>query len=1100
MPIQLLPLLRTNNQVKTITNTGDWTNGDAGELDNISKGLKVDAIPDGKFLEVDSIPDMWARPRLFEMALLGKTQQDSTQQDNDQQTEEDNQLVFNLPMHDQILNEWRGLLAMLALKERRYFPLTIENIDISNINDNEDNRPFLQALNNLLPTETLCVKTNWNELDIILFKGKPIGITSPTTLVCTSVNYAGNLNKGDVPWFMHGQYLTDPIAYLTPEEKAVFSKWLKDLKEQIPRNNPVLRHALIELIDNYIDNLGGVQQIQTELAVDSLGFSQSLYAGMNRPIAGQEYFTEKLYVVTQDSAFPGCHIPKVPKAYTPILPIKIDKLMVDHPKIINDLQERIEFESIEKDNKLVGFKVNLTIPSTNNNDPVTTQEYHFDNQENPDHTEKKLKIVEIHTLPVIEIWPDFNKKEWNTYYTYVGRSSTPDTFLVTPYVIPMEGDSSHSSANTDSMEREFLDPSANIDVNGENQHSKDPLEVGDEKDKIIKTSDFPKVFQCKYKEKNPDLPDAPSKEEEAGILFIKDPKEKKIEDSGESEWTIGIDFGTTSTTVYRKAPVGVPLKVDFENRLIKVTKANDADRLSLYDFFFSPNEDGESTPFFSLYNAKVLKGSPIENDNKKPLLNGNIYFLPTKPEFTGPIRSNLKWSIENDADIIMQLFLEQLCLQCSAEAVANGVSNINWNYSYPLAFDPNTRKAFEKYWEDVLKACSKRTGIKFTNDNLGNKAESIVIARYFVDPSFEGRDFSGGSIFIDIGGGTSDISIWNDKSLLSQTSLKFAGRDLLLDRFKNNPNFLQQFNDRDKSINYEGISKKLAGKTLNPYQKYTQIDALLQNASESQRWLEKYDGNKDRSECFRVFRQLVGIGISGLFYYVGLMLKYHIDNEKFKSYKDTNIISVYIGGRGSRILEWFGGNDDRDNDDVDKRIRNQVLFDASGVDTQTRFDITVSENRKEEAAIGLVNNLDDNEFHFHDEENSPADFVIAGESYKTTENEVEKIHDWKDTLTADSFDTLIKTTGELKSFQNFVESFNKHTDASSKSLTPLPIEMVKDDKTDNYALCEGINAVLRGISNQKNENRHPEPIFILALKELLRNKTIGWTRITPGNN
>ena len=55
-------------------------------------------------LEIDSIPSMWARPLLFEMALY-----------NDRH-----------PVHTRILGEWRGLLAMLALKEWCDFPLTTE--------------------------------------------------------------------------------------------------------------------------------------------------------------------------------------------------------------------------------------------------------------------------------------------------------------------------------------------------------------------------------------------------------------------------------------------------------------------------------------------------------------------------------------------------------------------------------------------------------------------------------------------------------------------------------------------------------------------------------------------------------------------------------------------------------------------------------------------------------------------------------------------------------------------------------------------------------------------------------------------------------------
>ena len=96
MPIPLLPRLKEDYTVREFDNAGIWERRDSVALVSISESLDV-ADTRLASAEVDSIPSMWARPLLFEMALY----MDDT----------------NHPMHKRILGEWRGLLTMLALKE-----------------------------------------------------------------------------------------------------------------------------------------------------------------------------------------------------------------------------------------------------------------------------------------------------------------------------------------------------------------------------------------------------------------------------------------------------------------------------------------------------------------------------------------------------------------------------------------------------------------------------------------------------------------------------------------------------------------------------------------------------------------------------------------------------------------------------------------------------------------------------------------------------------------------------------------------------------------------------------------------------------------------
>src|SRR5258708_14894823 len=105
MTYHILPRLKPDHTVQTINEVGTWAVRTRQLLDKLSKGLKVDKVE----TEINSIPDMWARPMLFEMALFDREH----------------------VLHERILGEWRGLLAMVALKEvAKLNRLTVRQVQV----------------------------------------------------------------------------------------------------------------------------------------------------------------------------------------------------------------------------------------------------------------------------------------------------------------------------------------------------------------------------------------------------------------------------------------------------------------------------------------------------------------------------------------------------------------------------------------------------------------------------------------------------------------------------------------------------------------------------------------------------------------------------------------------------------------------------------------------------------------------------------------------------------------------------------------------------------------------------------------------------------
>lgn len=1011
----LPPLNDGGGDVAPLPNQGQWQSVNAVTLDNISRSLKF-TTADAKFTDVDSIPSMWARPLLFEMALYDTAH----------------------PMHPCILGEWRGLLALLALKERRNLPLTTRLVEIPDA-DSKDAPEFLLALRKLLPEHTLEAGTTWDKLYLILFNKKPIGMTSPTTVLCTSIDYIDNISG--VPWY-DGNFLCDPIAHLDQEESAAVAGWLTHFhKEQIVPLAPLnpdlnkelndritfIRNCLNREIESFRDDLGGEPQTMPDFSDVGLGMDQGFFVGMNKPITEKEFLTDKLFVVKDPNAFCGALQPQIRgeltvngNPVTPILPIKggmLSELNIDN------LNKQITF-----DKTVEGIKVTLRLPSG----LEITQEY-IEREEGIEQFDGNREIVEIDNVPVLEIWPNFKKTDWQVYYTYL-VSPVQDMFYAVPY-----GD--HISQQT-------VEKSSDIEK------------------EITKTSHFPKIMVCKYKDT--------SDYEEAGILLIKDPI--VLFDDGKRTWNIGVDFGTSSTTAYRYAihdQQSIPQAIEFTNRLLQVTESEEY-RERLYDDFFSPKD--EETPFFSFFQYFS------EKKISEPLLGGHIHFIPNYKNFPNAeeIFTNLKWSTEPDDNNRSQIFLQQLCLQCAAEAANEQVSNINWQFSYPIAFSDDDIGGFKTIWHNITNECRSVTGLQF--GEIKSEPESIASARFFASTR-QGEDalgaFATGAICIDIGGETSDISIWENNKLCWQASLRLAGRSIFLDILKENTDFLKQFDVSQSDIT---LLQEASKKKVSDF--YAQADAWISESINSgaqddqDKWWKNL-ATYTRQPQVETFVKLIALGVSGLLWYIGLLLKHLRQIERF----GRKMPSVYIGGNGARILHWLANGNFRTNEICETRLK-KILLDASGFETDlNRFDLKISKSPKEEAAYGLVQT--DTILEWTQELLNKKD-VLAGETF--TENGEARV--WTELLSPERLAAGIDTTEDLVQIRNFVESFN-NSGWSGEMIT-------LDQRTRDFVTAQLQNKFQK-FRNDSPENLRIEPLFILALKYLLEWKTNQWASPTLKN-
>ena len=1078
----LLPKLRGDdrNQIAGFNQPGRWDDREVEELSKLSNSIKVEEI-NPNYLEIDSIPDMWARPLLFEMALF------------------DGEHL----LHPRMLAEWRGLLALIALKHyRRIDKLSTMAVELPNVRQIREQRgtvgtDLLSVLAQLAPQagdadRALAANVDWLHHWVFLFGDRAIGMTSPTTLVCTAIDYRSTISN--VAWF-DGRLLGDPVSLLNKTESRALANWLNTLSinltadPQIRADNPQL-NVLLELLDNYITDLGGARgatiDYDAPILVES-GRHSGIFEYLSRPvrppdvpesevslvpsrqgaptvkllvldesiatkwkrekqnilvwgiisletaipfsglpasaardmIAGQslteakwrtpeDFLTDRLFVLKRKDAFPGAlHVAndtiltdRNEDLVSPLLPVREE--LLDYLTAA-DLRRRIRFEK-----NSLGITVALRLPLAGGDFEVSRL-YHF----------KDNQIIYLDDTPVLEVWPNFRREGWRLYFTYFSTGGQRSTFRARPYVAP----------GVELGRRVFDDR------------------------EISRTTAYPEAMVCQA-----DVADTQYetfKTEAAGVLLLTPPERKTNEGK---HWHIGIDFGTTGTHAFRRQEGAAPGPIVLQQRLVSITQTREVLRLAMFDHFLPPEE--QETPFLSIFQA--FPNAP-EPTRLRPTLDGHIFFIQETVEAAAKrVTTDLKWSRRERERIYTGTFLEQICLQCAAEAAEAGVSEIVWSYSFPTAFSEKQQDSFRAKWIQVTRQCKALTGLggvvtgqKKTPAEPRAMTESEASASFFRE--VHKAPTATGTVFIDIGGGTSDIAIWQHNRVCWQTSLLYAGRTLFLDPLYENTALLKRFVGDIQALEKAKMGEKTAF--------YAEVDALLNRKSND--ILAKLVDVEVYADVQR-FRQLIALGLSGLFYYVGLVLRHLIEAGRY----EREVPDIYVGGNGSKMFRWLGAGEFRSDNPL-KKLFKRLVMEAVGFEDQARMiELELSKHPKGEAAFGLVSKVSLVRPGAAVRDNR----VVAGEPFGHNR----QVHPWNTLVDAEILQQGITAQRQLVHLPRLINIFNNFAASQADMLTSI-------DNTNDVAHKLYQQLAVKLVAYKRFERRDiiVEPLFMLAMKTLL---------------
>ncbi|AIE73992.1 MULTISPECIES: hypothetical protein [unclassified Synechocystis] len=928
------PLLpKTNQDFAGGAAPGEWIPNGVGLFNTLGNSLEFEA---GAYREVNSIPSPWSRPLQLISAFRNR----------------------QYPSRDWLIEQYRGLLTALALAENLNLKITATQVRLKDYQDKE----FARCLWKLRPNDgdnvlpLVLPDGPWAELYLFELDGVAIGMTSPATIVCPTGYFPDSLSRR-IAWIKNG-FFTDPIKNgLAPNQREVLSPWLENLKGNLMRNpqNEDLAGRVSGVIDDYIQDLGITTSNVFQPTTKNLPFDISLAPALFQALhpaeavqtpsnvlviaSGSRHPSKQLYIIDPvqlpgllgkqlqeinviDSSpllnfDPNHHRRSDARFATPadifqdnlyfhktkgLLPgtwldqkLNLDNLTILLP-FKSFLREYFTSEDLEKQVELSpvstpegpGVRVSLTVQISGFDRHVAytmSQEYALK-------AENEIK----QDFPTLALWPNVPPDLWKEYFLLV---ETTEEYGELAFRVDQ--------------------PTPNAQA--ENRRS------GQESYQYWKCDSYPDVLLAIDKNAQP-----------LGLIPLRMPK---AQGGNATSWTVGVDFGTSFTNIYvRKGANGTPERLQLKPYLLKVTKRNSEIETPIYREFFIPElllPEGNNPPMSTVLTTKGWAES--EGEIPDLITNARIY-IPRldKYEFDKEyIKTNIKWKQVQ----YQRPFLGQLVRMISAKAALEGVRNIEWSVSYPSAFSPMDINRYNGAWQQVLKDLDITSNQNHSLQGQGLKTESIAFAQFFGDVLKKNLIYT---TCVDIGGGTSDISVWQDNQLVHQASVPYAGRDIFHSILEPNLAFIGDI------FGLPPEAGRSVAKVLGNQRNFNASLDIYLRANSERILSEGYIMNADKPRN-RQFRTLLALSFGGLFHYLGMIQK-ELKKEEF--FNDSSIItSILMGGNGSRFLHWLTSSGVYTQNSEINNLARGILMRASDLNKNPDL-LTLSPQPKEEACGGLV--------------------------------------------------------------------------------------------------------------------------------------------------
>ena len=379
-------------------------------------------------------------------------------------------------------------------------------------------------------------------------------------------------------------------------------------------------------------------------------------------------------------------------------------------------------------------------------------------------------------------------------------------------------------------------------------------------------------------------------------------------------FTFAVDFGTTNTHIeYSVDDINYPFNINSNDIQIAKLHSNDifvpGEIKSTFDHDLVPDLI-EPSGQYSFPIRTVLSESDTTNYDLSvfPLADVCIPFIYERDalkHYNTPI-TNLKWSSDKINAKQVELFLDNLLLLIRNKVILNGgkLSNTKIVWFYPASMLENRFNRFKQIWESLF---TKNIGNNISN--LISMSESVAPFYYYKSTKGATRDV----VSIDIGGGTTDIIIFEGTSPTLLTSFRFAADAIFGDGYGSDSDsngFVQEFKDAIiKVLILNGLDDLYkAYLSIEPRKKSSDIIAfffsLANNKDVKSKNIQIHFG-KMLEECEK-YKIVFILFFASLVYHLAIIMKAKgMTMPRFLTFSGTGSKTLHILTPNNSILEEF---------------------------------------------------------------------------------------------------------------------------------------------------------------------------------------------------
>ena len=272
------------------------------------------------------------------------------------------------------------------------------------------------------------------------------------------------------------------------------------------------------------------------------------------------------------------------------------------------------------------------------------------------------------------------------------------------------------------------------------------------------------------------------------------PRFDKVEkNNGFKSYKFAVDFGTTNTHIeYTESSTNqiVPFSIKQDKQLAffhKISEKNNSDAMSFIEWIclqeVMPEEISNDNFGFPIRTAISSTNGLDINKTTETLVDLNIpfhyerrMFQSGRSEHITEYKHNLKWG--NISEKYIQHYIENILLLIKNKVILNNgdLDSTELVWFYPTSMLPYQRLLFEKTWNDAFK--------RFISEKNVPISITESVAPFYYLQMHEGVTAVNRPLLsIDIGGGTTDVVVYESNEPTLITSFRYASNSIFGDGF-----------------------------------------------------------------------------------------------------------------------------------------------------------------------------------------------------------------------------------------------------------------------------------------------------------------------------